>query len=303
MVSTFTPNIQLEEPARGDQVGVWDTPVNSNMTVLDLVSGGNATISVAAGSVVLAAAQYQARRLTLSSTLIASVTITFPTSFTKSYDIFNSATGSSAFIITLQTTAAGGQVICAPPGECVEVFNTGTGLRYKTLDRVGAYWDYAGSSVPAWVAGCTVPPYLNCDGSTFSATTYPALAAILGSTTLPDCKGRTRYTLDQGAGRISSAATVGFSGSSVGASGGAQSQTLITANLPAYTPAGSVAGQINGSEVGAGAFHNQFAYGNGSIDALSYTGTFTGTAQGGTSTPFSRLPPVVIGGLTLIRSA
>ncbi|MEH2547137.1 hypothetical protein V1283_003782 [Bradyrhizobium sp. AZCC 2262] len=28
MVSTFTPNIQLEEPARGDQVGFWHTPVN-----------------------------------------------------------------------------------------------------------------------------------------------------------------------------------------------------------------------------------------------------------------------------------
>jgi hypothetical protein len=26
MASTFTPNIQLEEPARGDDVGTWDTP-------------------------------------------------------------------------------------------------------------------------------------------------------------------------------------------------------------------------------------------------------------------------------------
>ena len=37
MASTFTPNIQLNEPARNDDVGTWDTPVNSNMTLIDLV--------------------------------------------------------------------------------------------------------------------------------------------------------------------------------------------------------------------------------------------------------------------------
>ena len=43
MASTFTPNIQLEEPARNDDVGVWDTPVNNNMTLVDLVVGAIAS--------------------------------------------------------------------------------------------------------------------------------------------------------------------------------------------------------------------------------------------------------------------
>jgi hypothetical protein len=34
MVSTFMPNVQLEEPARGDDI--WDTPMNNNTGAIDL---------------------------------------------------------------------------------------------------------------------------------------------------------------------------------------------------------------------------------------------------------------------------
>jgi hypothetical protein len=87
----------------------------------------------------------------------------------------------------------GGAGVVALPhqqsGQIVDVLNDGSNLRFKNLGGpIGSYWDYAGSSNPAWNSGCTVPPYLNCDGSTFSAATYPSLAVILGSTTLPDEK-------------------------------------------------------------------------------------------------------------------
>src|SRR5258705_6767566 len=167
MVSTFTPNIQLEEPARGDQVGVWDTPVNNNETLTDLVVGAITTIGLNNSPVVLAAAQFQSKGITFNSTLTGSVAITFPSSFKKSYEIRNICTGSSAFVITLGTTAAGGQAIGVPPGEIIDVVNDGTNIKFKNLARVGQYWDYGGSSVPAWVSGCTVPPYLNCDGTAF----------------------------------------------------------------------------------------------------------------------------------------
>src|SRR5882757_9368301 len=222
MVSTFTPNIQLEEPARGDQVGVWDTPVNGNMTEIDLVVSAINTISLNNSPVVLAAAQFQSKGITFNSTLTGSCAITFPTSFKKSYEIFNTCTGSSAFVITLGTTAAGGQQIACPPGEIVDVVNDGTNIRFKNLGRVGSYWDYAGSSVPAWVSGCTVPPYLNCDGTTFSAAIFPALAVVLGSTTLPDSRGRAGIALDAGVGRVSSAVS-GVAGNTRFAAGGDQS--------------------------------------------------------------------------------
>src|SRR5882724_8789878 len=123
MVSAFTPNIQLEEQSRGDQVGTWDTPVNNNMTLVDKVVGAITTIGLNNSNVVLSSPQYQSKTIIFNSTLTGSVTITFPTSFIKSYEIQNLCTGTSAFTITLKTTAAGGQVICAPPGETIGVIN------------------------------------------------------------------------------------------------------------------------------------------------------------------------------------
>jgi hypothetical protein len=293
MVSTFTPNIQLEEPARGDYVGTWDTPVNANMTLLDLIAGGRTTISGAAGSVVLAAAQFQCKTITFNSTLLASITVTFPTSFTKSYEIYHTCTGSSAFVITLQTTAAGGQAICCPPGEICEVINDGTNIRFKNFGRVGSYWDYGGSSVPAWVSGCSVPPYLNCDASTFSAATFPQLAVILGSTTLPDRRGTIGYTLNQGTGRLTTALG-GLDGNTLGSVKTTQ-VTLSTSNLPPYTPSGTNSG--GAAQFGYGS--NNANWGGGSnatvtdvhtspgsgtpVTATFTQPTFAGTAQGGVS--------------------
>lgn len=302
MASTFTPNIQLEEPARNDAVGVWDTPVNSNMTLLDLVAGAIATISLNNSPVVLSAAQFKSKTISFNSTLTGNVTITFPTSFSKSYEIFNFCTGSSAFVITLATTAAGGQVICVPPGEGIDIINDTVNMRYRNFGRVGGYWDYAGSSVPAWVSGCSVPPYLNCDGTVFSSAAFPQLAVILGGTTLPDSKGRSRFATDQGAGRISSAATA-FSGSSVGSGGGSQTTTLGTSNLPPYTPGGAIT--FNQPTLISPGGANSLAGGTAAPQGVTQNlvGTFTGTAQGGVSAPLTNLPPAYIGGLTLIRSA
>lgn len=85
----------------------------------------------------------------------------------------------------------------------------------------------------------------------------------------------------------------------VGATAGAETSTLVTANLPAYTPAGTV------SSAGFG----QFAASNGTgvatlplvvngtgnsannVSASSFS--FAGTAQGGTSTPVSIIQPTV----------
>ena len=312
MVSTFTPNVQIEEPARGDYVGTWDTPVNNNMTLIDLILGGRTTISGAAGSVVLAAAQFQCKTITFNSTLLASITVTFPTSFTKSYEVYHTCTGSSAFVITLQTTVAGGQVVCLPPGEICEVVNDGTNIRFKNFGRVGDYWDYGGSSVPAWVSGCTVPPYLNCDGTTFSSATYPQLSVVLGSTTLPDRRGNTGYTLNQGTGRLTTAAG-GLDGNTRGSLKTTQ-VTVATSNLPPYTPAGSIVSIFAGfniqAQFGSGFAGNATGLTNGQGGAItstiapsgSVTSTFTGTAQGG----LSNVLPVgsaTVTGIVMIRSA
>lgn len=307
MASTFTTNVQLEEPARGDDVGTWDTPVNNNMTLLDLIVGSVTTISLNNSNVTLSAAQFRSKTITFNSTLTGSVTITFPTSFVKSYEIQNLCTGSSAFTITLATTAAGTQAICCPPGETVDCFNDGAGnMKFKNLGRVGEFWEHAGNTIPAWVGGCTVPPYLYCNGTTFSSATYPQLAIVLGGTTLPDCRGRVRIPLNDGTGRVTSAGG-GVDGNTNLSGGGTQTNTLITANLPPYTPAGTITVTPPAVQVvtfGSGSPGPSFpGPGNGFAAQAADTATFTGTAQGGVSQAFSNLPPMVVAGITLIRAA
>lgn len=296
MVSTFTPNLQLEEPGRGDDVGTWDTPINNNSTLLDLVAGAIAPVLLNNSNIVLSGAQFRSKTITFNSTLTGNVIITFPTSFTKSYEIRNICTGSSAFTITLATTS-GGQVICAPPGESVDVVNDGTNLYFHNFGRIGTYWDYAGSSVPAWVSGCSIPPYVNCDGSVIASSIYPLLPLILGSSLLPNSKGKARFALDQGAGLISTAV---FSGTAVGATGGATATTLSSLHLPKLIDVShshAIDGRTGNTTTGGGAFTC------GAANPASVSPAFTGLTYGSSSQiAVPTVPPAYIGGLTLIRA-
>jgi hypothetical protein len=309
-MSTFSPNLNIEEVARGGDTGTWDTPTNSNWTLMDSALGAITTIPLNNANIVLSAGQFQSKQITFNSTLTGSVTITFATSFIKSYEIQHLCTGSSAFTITLETTATGGQVICCPPGETVDVFNDGTNLKFKNLGRIGSYMDWAGSSVPSWISGCTVPPYLDCNGTTFSSATYPALAGQIG-TTLPDYRGRAAHYLNEGTGRLTSGGA-GIDGNTLFAAGGANGVTLTTANLPAYTPAGSVAvsGTVavtaaQGFQTG-GTFQGLVPPGEANIPAstfsLSASGGFTGSAQGGFSQIVANAAPGIAGGIRMIRA-
>ncbi len=297
MADPTTANVQLAQPTRGSDVGVWDVPVNNNTLLLDYMLGAVATISLNNANVTLSSSQYQSKTITFNSTLTGSVIITFPTSFIKSYEIYNLCTGSSAFTITLQTSA-GGQIVCAPPGESVDIWNDGSNLRYKNLGRVGSYWDYAGSSVPAWVSGCTVPPYLNCDGTTFSAATYPALAIILGSTTLPDSKGRARYALDQGAGRVSSAVS-GVAGNTIFTGGGDQRlhNHIHAATDSGHTHQFNLNNSAGGNPIATGSISGNL--GNQTVTTGFANITVANSTLGGGS---QNMPPIFVSGLMLMRA-
>lgn len=85
--------------------------------------------------------------------------------------------------------------------------------------------------------------------------------------------------------------------------GGDANLTIVTANLPPYTPAGSVLTSLNlGNAAGLGGANSSPAPGNttyvvyaGGVSGASASSTFTGSAQGGTSTPMDKMPPFVLG--------
>ena len=125
---------------------------------------------------------------------------------------------------------------------------------------------------------------------------------------LPDWRGRTLAGLDDmgnSAAGVLTTATTGFGPAvptTLGQGSGQESKTLLTANLPPYTPAGSVGSRTftlywrTGLGGGSGQVVDDIE--NASVGGVNHTtdfvvagGTFTGTAQGGTSTAFATLAP------------
>jgi len=147
-------------------------------------------------------------------------------------------------------------------------------------------------------------------GQAISRATYATLFAIVG-TTYGAGDGSTTFNLPDKTGRVSAmkeaiatrltAAGGGVDGATMGAAGGAQTKTLVTANLPPYTPAGSVSVLSTLTDWIRGGIPDNYSsisgfgtYSGPTKAQIASTGTLTGTAQGGTSTPFGVVPPTIV---------
>ncbi len=299
MPDPTTTNLVLAVPTRGSDVGTWDTPVNGDMNILDACAGSVTATSLSNSPVTLSTTQSQVAILRFTGVLSGSVVVTLG-AVIKSWIFENLTTG--AFTITI--SGGSGNVIALPDGSC-QAYWDGVNMKFINLGRVGQYWDQAVSAVPAWVTACTVPPALNCDGTTFSAVTYPQLNKVLAGNTLPSSKGRARYTLNQGSGVLGGG---GIDGNTILATGGVNTVSVGQTNLPAlnlplsasfssgtvspvvYSPSGSSPLTL---QTGA----------NVSIFTVtaSVTGTVSGTAAtGGSGTALATVPPGYVGGITMI---
>jgi microcystin-dependent protein len=177
---------------------------------------------------------------------------------------------------------------------------------------VGGMIDFVGTTAPN---SAFVLPF----GQAISRTTYATLFAMVsttygigdGSTTfnVPDLRGRVIAGKDDMGGSSANrltAADDGLNGDTLGATGGGETQTLVTGNLPAYTPAGSITvlssltdwvrGTLAGFSAtsGASVFQAGATLSSLASSQITSTGTLTGTAQGGTSTAFGVVQPTII---------
>lgn len=177
-----------------------------------------------------------------------------------------------------------------------------------------------GASIDFW--GSTAPnsSFVLAYGQAISRTTYSTLFAMFsttygsgdGSTTfnVPDLRGRVTAGKDDMGGSAASRLTSTYFGTGATTLGGVgqsnESNTLITANLPPYTPSGTVS--VSASSV---PYRNaNIPVGGGSnvtvIDQISFTGnsgttslgapsaSFSGSAGGGSSTPIRTVQPTII---------
>lgn len=324
MADPNTVNIALAIPSRGSDVGTWDTPVNSDFNAIDGYLGGVQTISVSNAPVTLTAptgtitpsagpTQAQNAVLRATGTLTADVQVTLP--LPGYYIIENLTTGN--FILQLKGAAAG-EVIAIDQGESLHAYNDGANVRFCNFGRIGHTELWGGlTGMPRWVTSCTKPPFLLCDGSIYNFSTYPYLGARLGGafggngiTTfgVPDLSGRLGLPYDKTNSRIT-VGGCGINGQLIGAAGGLQNETLLTANLPPYTPSGAVATTLNAANgqgviPAAGGPVNIGGSGSGgTLNPLSANSSFTGTPQGGSSAPVITMPPSQVVGIAVIRAA
>lgn len=182
----------------------------------------------------------------------------------------------------------------------------GNSIHHVTYDNtLGAFILHNGHSLvePGRITthGSSAPPpgWLNCDGTPYSRATYADLFAnigtIYGSTDtntfrVPDLIGRVPAGLDANAIRLN-AAGGGFNAQALGNSGGIQANVLTTANLPAFTPSGSIGGSqslgnvVNGASIGAGAniagAGSSYNVGNYTVQGSNFS--FAGASIGSTS--------------------
>lgn len=129
MVSTYTPNKNLELPGYNDYVDSWNTPVNADFTALDTALGGvtNLNATAVSGDVALTSTQYRPIQIVVSGTLTANVRYLIPASVGGQWTVTNSTTG--AFTLRI-ASAAGGSDITLPSGTTiVSCDGTATGMR------------------------------------------------------------------------------------------------------------------------------------------------------------------------------
>lgn len=312
-MATWTNNLDLIQPANSSFSGTWDVPVNSNWGILDLAAGNTAVLNLGGGNVTLTSGQFQSAFLLLQGALIFNTAVILATPSSqgipagKTWTVLNTCTNSSQFTVTLATTVSGGQVICAPPGEDADVRSDGSNMRYRNMGRIGSYMDLGMSSTPSWITGCTVPPYLNCDGSALNAGLYPALFSLTGWATLPDFRGRVPAYVNQGTGNITTAGG-GVNGDAVTATGGAQNNTITANNLPASLPYNDPGHthQMIGADNAAGATAPSILGNNQTrqppLNTLATVITGITINPGSPNTPITNLPPMTMSGIRLVRA-
>ncbi len=327
-----TVNKALNTPNTGDLPGAWGTAaVNANMTVIDGLFGGvqsvsltNANVSlsistgvIGTGSITPGAGPVQSDNAVIKfiGTLTGNCDITFPA---PGFWIVENNCTVGAFYV--RARAAGtGNLIGIPPGEPCHIYNDGTDAKYVNMGRVGQFLDLCVATTPAWMSACTVSPYLPCVGTaTYSFTTFPALGAMLGSTFggngittfgVPDLANRARVSIDTaGAGRLTFAGS-NITGTLLGATGGAQNQTISTAQMPAHTHTLTDPGHrhtlsynIDASGGGGGGVVVAPTPNLSTTSSIGTTITGITMATTGGTTALITVPPAMVFGVTFIKT-
>lgn len=277
MVSTYTPNKNLELPGFNDYVNSWNTPVNADFTAIDTALGGVTNLSVTgiSGDVTLTSTQYRPFQIIISGTLTANVRYRVPASVGGQWTVTNNTTG--AFTLTI-ASAAGGSNISLPSGTTiVSCDGTASGMRLSVSSSSSAVTSFGGGTTGLTPAAASTGP-ITLGGTLAVANGGTGLSSTPanGQIDIGNGTGFTRATLTAGSGVtitngagsiIISSSTSGGTVTSVGVSGGTTG--LTTSGGPVtgsgtITLAGTLAVANGGTGITTTPSNGQLLIGNGS---------------------------------------
>lgn len=158
-------------------------------------------------------------------------------------DVTDAANVTSAGAVMKTTVDAKGDLLAGTADDTIARLAVGADGKVLTVDSgeaTGIKWESAGGAPTGAImafGGAAAPAgWLDCSGAAVSRTTYAALFAVLGTTygvgdgsttfNLPDF--RSRAVLGEGTG-------AGLSARARGNTGGAETHTLVTGEIPAHT--------------------------------------------------------------------
>lgn len=148
MSSTFSPNIHLEEPGLGDYNNSWNTPVNSNFSLIDQKFGTFSNLVVGTSNFTLTNITAAFWGFVVTGALTGDQVLTFPT-IAGTWIVTNSTTGAHNLIVKGSSGDTGTVV---PQGQTQTIYtNGGFSLPFLTPALVKAGLGYT----PANQAGDT----------------------------------------------------------------------------------------------------------------------------------------------------
>ncbi len=343
MVATYDPNLRVTEQGNNDNANTWGTVLNQQALALlcEAVAGviaidctGVADVNIATSTVNGGSDTARHAVLELIGLIGNDINLIVP-AVEKVYLIRAAQTGGHIINVkpvggntSIAFTTGSTQLIYTNGTNIYSQGGTGTLLAANNLSDVAnpatALANLGGSAFPPGVlvpyAGSTAPSsWLLCAGQAVSRTTYSALFAVTGTLygvgdgsatfNLPDMRGRLPAGKDD-MGGVSAGLLNTISSTTLGAVGGSQTNTLITANLASHVHDGSGLTTSNPgdhthsstayspSTAGTNVYGSNAATPVGTYTtgpAGGHTHTITGTTGAvGSATPVNGIPPVMI---------